>query len=206
MNTCYLVGGGDFDGFFDKLDKSDFVIGADKGYKNLLEAGIRPDLIIGDFDSADEPDFDNKIKLQPEKDMTDTYAGIEVGIIKGYKNFVVYGGLGGRLSHTLANIRIAQEFKSKGCDIVFKSRKQKLFLVDKAYRHKFEEKEDFYVSIFSLRDTSYGLTIKNLKYELRDFDLRMDNHLGVSNETVGKDFEIYLRDGLVLLLFEDKSI
>lgn len=206
MNTCYLVGGGDFDGFFDKPDKNDFIIGADKGYQYLKNEGIKPDLIIGDFDSSKEPDFAQKIKLNPHKDMTDTYAGIEIGIKKGYKKFVIYGGLGGRLSHTLANIRIAQEFKNKGVDIILKSKKQRLFLIDYKFFYKFKEDKDFYVSIFSLKETSFGLSIKNLKYELDNYDLKMENHLGVSNETIGQDFEISVKDGLLLVLFEDKTL
>lgn len=206
MKTCYLVGGGDFDGFFDHIDESDFVIGADKGYENLLKVGINPDLIIGDFDSSKEPDFIQKIKLNPEKDMTDTYAGIEIGIKKGYKKFIVYGGLGGRLSHTLANIKIAEEFKSKGIDIVFKSKKQRLFLVDKFFYYNFEVEKNFYVSIFSLRDKSTGVTLKGLKYPLDNFDLAYDDHLGVSNETINRDFEISVKNGLLLVLFEDKDI
>lgn len=206
MKTCYIVGGGEFDGFFDKVDKSDFVIGADKGYKNLLKVGINPDLIIGDFDSSEEPDFDQKIKLSPEKDITDTYAGIDIGIKKGYKKFIVYGGLGGRLSHTLANIKIAEEFKSKGIDIIFKSKKQRLFLVKDSFKYSFNSKTNFYVSVFSLRNNSRGVTLKGLKYPLNNFDLAHDNHLGVSNETIGKDFEISVKDGLLLIIFENKNI
>ncbi|MGO3017726.1 MAG: thiamine diphosphokinase [Anaerococcus sp.] len=206
MKTCYLVGGGEFDGFFDKIDESDFVIGVDKGYKNLLKVGIEPDLIIGDFDSSEEPDFGQKIKLNPEKDMTDTYAGIDIGIKNGYEKFIVYGGLGGRLSHTLANIKIAEEFKSKGIDIVFKSKKQRLFLVKDYFFYKFNKKKNFYVSIFSLRDKSKGVTLEGLKYPLKNFDLNYDNHMGVSNETTGKDFKISLKDGLLLVIFENKDI
>lgn len=206
MNTCYIFGGGDFDGFFDLIDEDDFVIGADKGYDYLKSLEINPNLIIGDFDSSKEPDFKEKIKLNPEKDMTDTYAAIEEGIKKGYKNFIVYGGLGGRLSHSLANIKIAQDFKKRGVDICFKSKYQKVFLVKDSFQQKFTEDKDYYVSVFSLVDTSYGLSIKGLKYELSDFDLKMEDHLGVSNETVGSDFEIALKDGLLLVVYEDKSL
>ncbi|MDD7306435.1 MAG: thiamine diphosphokinase [Peptoniphilaceae bacterium] len=206
MNTCYLVGGGDFDGFFDKLDKSDYIIGVDKGYTKLKKFGLEADLIIGDFDSAIEPVFPRKIKLKPEKDMTDTYAGLEIGIKKGYKKFIVYGGLGGRLSHTIANIRMAYEFKKKGFDIIFKSKKKKVFLVDKSYTHKHVEEKDFYVSIFSLKETSFGLTLKGLKYELDNFDLSYANSLGVSNESQGCDFEIRVENGLLLVIFEDKNL
>lgn len=206
MKTCYLVGGGDFDGFFDKIEDGDFVIGADKGYKHLLDLKIKPDLVIGDFDSSDEPDIKEKIKLKPEKDMTDTYAGIKIGIKKGYKKFVIYGGLGGRLSHTIANIKLAEEFKKKGIDIIFKSKNQKVFLVDDSFSYTFKRNKDFYVSVFSLKEESKGVNLTNLKYSLKDYTLRDDNHMGVSNETIGKDFKISVKDGLLLVIFEEKDI
>lgn len=206
MNTCYIVGGGDFDGFFDKIDESDFIIGADKGYLNLFNENIKADLVIGDFDSSKEPIFSNIIKLKPEKDMTDTYAAIEIGIKKGYKTFVIYGALGGRLSHTIANINILMEFKKIGIEIILKSKKQKVFLINDHFKYKFNDENNFYVSIFSLFKISKGVSIKGLKYEVMDIDLLDCNHLGVSNETVSSDFEISVKNGCLLIIFESFDI
>ena len=114
MKKCYIFAGGDFDGFFDKIKKDDLLIGADKGYTYIEKLGLRPDLIIGDFDSSKVPDFDKKIILNPQKDVTDLYAGLEIATKKGYKDIVIYGGLGGRLSHTIGNIKIMEEFIKKG--------------------------------------------------------------------------------------------
>ena len=105
MKTCYIIAGGDFDGFFDEIkEEEDMVIAADKGYIHAREAGITPTMIIGDFDSSNQPDGDLVIKLNPIKDYTDTKAALMVAEDWGYENIVVYGGLGGRDSHTLANI------------------------------------------------------------------------------------------------------
>ena len=67
MKRCFIIGGGSFDGFFDQVTDADLVIAADKGYKYAKEAGILPDYIIGDFDSASKPDFKNLIALNPIK-------------------------------------------------------------------------------------------------------------------------------------------
>lgn len=207
MNTCYIVGGGDFDGFFDKKNKGDLIIAADKGYEHLKKVGLVPDIIVGDFDSSKEPDFKEKIKLKPEKDMTDTYAAVEIGIEKGYKNFVIYGGLGGRVSHTMANISLAHEFKNKGIDIKLKSKKILIFIIKDKLSCKFDKsKENYFVSIFSLSEIAKKVTIKGLKYELEDYDLANSMQLGVSNETISKDYEISLKEGQLLIIYENKNL
>ena len=48
---CIVVGAGDFFGFPFSIQKDDYVIAADAGYEVLKQAGIRPSLIVGDFDS-----------------------------------------------------------------------------------------------------------------------------------------------------------
>lgn len=206
MKKCYIIAGGDFDGFFDKINEEDMVIAADKGYVHAKKAGITPTMIIGDFDSANQPDGDLVIKLNPIKDYTDTKAALMVGQDWGYDEFIIYGGLGGRESHTFANITNALEFKKKGINVVLKSKYKSFYIVDDKLDYKIKDSEDFYVSIFALSDTVKGVDIKGLYYELNNFDLTNDNALGVSNETCGKDFKIKVKSGYLLVIFEDKSI
>lgn len=206
MKKCYIIAGGDFDGFFDQIDKEDMVIAADKGHLYAKEAGITPTMIIGDFDSSNQPEGDLVIKLNPIKDYTDTKAALMVAEDWGYKDIVIYGGLGGRESHTFANIRSALEFKKKGINVVFKSKYKSFYIVDDRLDYKFNEEDNFYVSIFALSDIVKGVDIKGLYYELNNFDLANDNALGVSNETTGKDFRIKVESGYLLVIFEDKSI
>lgn len=202
MKKCFIFAGGDFDGFFDTISDDDLVIGADKGYQYAMAENIPLDYIIGDFDSAAKPDGDNITVLNPVKDFTDTVAAIDLAKDKGYKEIIIYGGLGRRESHTIANIRSLYFYKKQGINIALKAKGKKIFIVDGTFTYKHKGK-DFYVSIFSLRDLSRGLTIKNLYYELDNYDLAMDSSLGVSNETCGKDFSIEIRDGDLLVIFED---
>ncbi|WP_262122902.1 thiamine diphosphokinase [Anaerococcus sp. Marseille-Q5996] len=206
MKTCYIIAGGDFDGFFDQINEEDMVIAADKGHLYAKEAGITPTMIIGDFDSANQPEGDLVIKLNPIKDYTDTKAALMVAEDWGYDEIIIYGGLGGRESHTFANITNALEFKKKGINVVLKSKYKSFHIVDDKLDYKIKDSEDFYVSIFALSDIVKGVDIKGLYYELNNFDLTNDNALGVSNETCGKDFKIKVESGYLLVIFEDKSI
>lgn len=201
MKKCFIIGGGNFDGFFEQVSDTDLVIAADKGYKYAREAGISPNYIIGDFDSATKPDFKNLIALNPIKDFTDTVAAIDFAIEKAYRDIIIYGGLGGRESHTISNIKSMFYYKKKGVDIKLKAAGKEIFIIDKDFSFKYDGK-DFYVSIFSLTERSI-LDIKGLFYELENYEMANDDALGVSNETKGCDFEIKVKEGSLLVIFED---
>lgn len=201
MKKCFIIGGGSFDGFFDKIHDDDLLIAADKGFKYITGVGLVPDYVIGDFDSTTRPDFKNVIALNPIKDFTDTVAAINFAIDKGYKDIVVYGGLGGRESHTIANIKSMFNYKKQGVDIRLKAKGKEIFIINRDFSYKYEGK-DFYVSIFSLTEKSI-LDIKGLFYELEDYTMANDDALGVSNETKGCDFEIHVKEGFLLVIFED---
>lgn len=203
MKTCYIIGGGSFDGFYDKIGKNDLVLAADRGYQLAKSENIKVDYIIGDFDSSLRPDDINVIALNPIKDYTDTVAAIEFAKEKGYRDFVIYGGLGGRESHTISNIRTIYHYKKQGVDIKLKSRFKEIFIVDDSFSYTYE-KHDFYVSIFSLNDKT-RLTVKGLYYELEDYPMKIDDALGVSNETKKENFKIKVEEGAVLVIFEDKD-
>lgn len=203
MKTCYIIGGGSFDGFFDEIRKDDLVLAADRGYRLAKEEGIKVDYIIGDFDSSKRPEDDHVIALNPIKDYTDTVAAIEFAKEKGYKKIIIYGGLGGRESHTISNIRTIYHYQKQGIDIRLKSRAKEIFVVDHKFAYTYQN-HDFYVSIFSLNDKT-RLTIKGLYYELDDYKMKIDDALGMSNETKKEDFEIEVKDGAVVVVFEDKD-
>lgn len=203
MKTCYIIGGGSFDGFFDEIGKNDLVLAADRGYQLAKSENIKIDYIIGDFDSSKRPDDINVIALSPIKDYTDTVAAIEFAKEKGFRDIVIYGGLGGRESHTISNIRTIFHYKKQGINIKLKSKAKEIFVVNDNFSYTYDG-HDFYVSIFSLNDKT-KLTIKGLYYELEDYPMKIDDALGVSNETKKENFEIKVKDGAVVVVFEDKD-
>ena len=93
MKRCFIIAGGDFDGFFDKLKDSDLVIAADKGFEYAKKYGITPHIIIGDFDSTNKPSDNEVIKLNPIKDYTDTKAAMMIAKDEGCSESIICGGL-----------------------------------------------------------------------------------------------------------------
>ena len=107
---CFVFGAGQPPVHPPVIAGHDFVIAADGGYAYTQQAGIRTDMLIGDFDSL--RDFPNQKedglliqRLPKEKDHTDSMAALLCGLERGYTRFHIYGGTGGRIDHTLANIQ-----------------------------------------------------------------------------------------------------
>ena len=93
----------------------DYVIAADRGYDSLMAYGVNPDLVVGDFDSLGEvPNHPNVIQLPAEKDDTDMVFALRQGLDLGYRRFVMLGGVGGRLEHTLGNLQLLDWLASQG--------------------------------------------------------------------------------------------
>ena len=105
--VCYLFGAGEQSPCHIELGKDDLVIAVDGGFDYLEKIGLRADYVIGDFDSVSASSHlpSDCIRHPKEKDDTDMMLAARLGLEKGYTNFEIYGGLGGRLDHTLANIQ-----------------------------------------------------------------------------------------------------
>lgn len=201
MSICYIVGAGECKSLdFTKTD-GDLVIAADGGYKYLEAVGIKPDIVIGDFDSLDSaPDAERVIKLMPEKDITDTYAAISEGIKAGYNCFHIYGALGGRIEHTLANIQLVAALSEKNIEARIIDGSSVITAVSSGTL-KFSSAYKGYISVFSHSDKCCGVCLRGLKYPLENADLCNVFPLGVSNEFIGMESEIIIGSGTAIVVY-----
>ncbi|MBQ4510569.1 MAG: thiamine diphosphokinase [Clostridia bacterium] len=198
MNTCYIVCALDCKLDFIS-DETDLVIGADRGYLTLVKNKIKPNVVIGDFDSyTGEIKCENIIKYPVKKDFTDSALAIEHAISKGYKKIVIYGAIGGSFDHTLANIALLADYTKKGIDIAFVDGNNIIFAV---YNGKaaFTEEAKGRISVFSYSDISLGVTEKGLLYEINNVMLKNTVPLGVSNEFIDKNAEISVENGVLII-------
>ena len=96
MQRCLIFAAGTFYGLRQAPAPGDLVIAADAGYRACREAGIVPDLLLGDFDSMDQPsDFPNVRRSPVEKDDTDTMLAVKTALEEGCGEIHIYGGTGG---------------------------------------------------------------------------------------------------------------
>lgn len=202
---CIIIGAGTFNEKYIPILENDLIICADGGYKYAKALNIHPHYLVGDFDSLDEKDIDKDIiqlKASPIKDETDIYLAIQVGIEKGYKEFYIYGCLGGRLEHTFANIQILFNLKEKGIKAILFNENE----IVEIYHNEtvvFNDKNQGYISLFSYTPTS-RISIKNLKYNLENKELTYMFPLGIDNEFINEESNIIIHDGYVLSIINKK--
>lgn len=198
---CYIVGAGENYGLDFEPEEGDFVIAADAGLCCLEERGIAPDLIVGDFDTLQfVPQHGNVLKLPAEKDDTDMSMAIKEGIKAGYTVFHIYGGTGGRLDHTIANLQMLVYLSEQNLH-GFLFDKDSVFTAVTDGEIAFGKIDTGYVSVFSCSDRAAGVFEQNLKYELDDVVLTNSFPLGVSNEFIGKESRIAVGEGTLLVGF-----
>ena len=198
MKKCLIISGGKFEKI--KLSgKYDFVIACDKGYLYANKINIKPDIIVGDFDSAKMPsETANIIAVDSVKDDTDTGLAIKYALRNGYKDIDIIFALGGRIDHSFANIYMMKYIVEHNGVARILSKNITLVAVGKG-KIKIKNDRSKYLSVFSLSDKSKVAYIKGTKYDVKNIILRSNFPLGVSNE-FEKDFaEIKIESGVVLI-------
>ncbi len=200
---CYIFGAGEFVPCDITLTESDLVIAADGGYDHLLQIGLRADVVIGDFDSVTsseiwEDTICEKLTYPPEKDDTDMMLAIKLGLSRGFGQFNIYGGLGGRLDHTVANIQALSFLAEHSAQGILHHPDYELTVI-KNSSFTVAKNKNGYISVFSLSDTSENVTIKGLEYELEGATLTNSFPLGVSNAATGKKGIISVERGTLLI-------
>lgn len=200
MGICYVVGAGECRKIDFKPSKDDLVIAADGGLRYLNEFGINPDIIIGDFDSLGEsPQGENVYRLKPEKDITDMDAAVSIGEKKGYREFKLYGALGGRIDHSIANIQLISSLANRNVKAEIYGSDAYITAIHNG-TVEFDLKQKGYISVFSHSDVCTGVSIEGLKYELNDAELKNIFPLGVSNEFTDKPSKITVKNGTLVIV------
>lgn len=202
MGICYIIGAGDAERINITADAGDCVICADGGYGKALANGIKPDLTVGDFDSYGKiPDEKNLIVHPSEKDDTDSMLAVKCGLERGYRTFVMYGMLGGRLDHAFANIQLLGFICEHGGQGVLVGEQYHVTAV-KNGAISFKKENEGMISVFSLCNQSLGIDLCGLKYSVSDFTLSSTNPMGVSNEFIGTDSRISVQNGTLAVMWE----
>ena len=194
----------------------DLVIAVDGGLPRLLDAGIRPDLCLGDFDSLDsryapylkkleETEPERILRLPCEKDDTDTVYACRVCLERGYREICIYGGLGGRLDHTMANVQTLAWIRDQGGFGCLAGKKTLAYVIRKE-RILLPEGYEGTFSLFALDGRVTGVTLEGMKYPLSGADLTNTFPLGVSNEVrADRRAAVTVREGLALMILEGRE-
>lgn len=182
MKQALLVTGGEappYRAIAPMLPRFGMICAADSGLDTLRAWGVRPDLVVGDFDSLADPlvlDSYPAVERHPtEKDDTDTELGLAALRKRGYDWIVIAGGGGGRLDHLLA---VRALFEREDGPSEWLTAAERLVLVKAPA--DFKVAPGSIVSVFPLSVGAAGMDSEGLAWPLRG--LAWDaGHFGVSN-------------------------
>ena len=203
MKRCVIVGGADinnYDYIRGRLCADDYIVFCDSGLRHLEPLQVKPSLIVGDFDSHDNPHLDvETIVLPCEKDDTDTVFAVKEAIKRGFDYFLLIGVVGARLDHTLGNVSILLYLDSIG---------KKGIVIDDYSEMEIVSNEPAYIedsyaffSLLNVSGTAKGITIENAKYLLNNAEITCEYQYGVSNEVLpGKTAKVSILEGKLLLI------
>ncbi len=185
--------------YIPSIDPDDYVIAVDAGYSRLN--GVKPDLVVGDFDSLGfVPEGETVVRLPVHKDDTDTLFAVKLALEKGYKKFVILGGVGERLDHTLANIQTLMYLTDRGAKGCLLGDDESMTML-KNGSLSFSGVPEGIVSVFAYGGTASGVTLAGLEYPLDRATLTIDYPLGVSNAFTGKPACVTVENGCLLVVW-----
>ncbi len=186
----------------------DRILAADSGMNALYAAAVTPDIIIGDFDSADEKILaffqQNKAidfcTLNPEKDDTDTEFAIRESIRRGADSITIIGGTGTRLDHVLGNISLLGIGFEEQISMELLDEHNRIRMIQKPLTLEKDAQYGKYVSLIPYGGDVQGITLRGFKYPLSDYTMGGFNSLGISNEIVDEKAVIELTGGSLLVI------
>ena len=203
---CVIVSGGDFSPVQGLKPGEDYVIACDRGYTYCERLGLRPDLLITDYDSYSGP-TDPAVPVNPfasEKDDTDTMLAVRCALERGFSEVLLCCALGGRLDHLLANLQSLVFARKHGM-------RASLYSEDTEITALMNEtlllprREGRSLSVFAADGPCRGVCIRGAKSPLENAEISCEYQYGVSNEVlVGQKAMVIVDEGKLLLIKDYK--
>lgn len=200
MDKCLIVSGAP-DCHIPELRGTEFVIACDYGYRHAMDNGIRPDLVLGDFDSLGAvPEHLPHMTVPVEKDDTDTMLAVRVALEKGFRDIRIYGAFGGRLDHTLANLQTLEYLRLQGADGFLAGVSDCARMLCGGETLHLKKRPDWSLSLFAWSERCEDVSAAGVYYPLAHGTLTRSFPLGVSNHITAAEAEISCGSGMLLVM------
>ena len=204
MGKCIIFCAAGFEKLAAPIGPEDYVLAADGGLRHLEQLKIRPNGIIGDFDSLGYVPEGAEV-FPVEKDDTDAMLAAKKGLELGFRDFLFYGSLDGpRLDHTVANFQTLQYLAERDATGYLVGNTQMVTVLRNG-KLTFPAECGGILSVFCMGADATGVTIRGAQYELENGTLSAGFPLGVSNHFVGKEVTVAVEKGSLLVLFDREN-
>lgn len=206
---CIIVLNGkikDYSAFEGVAREGDFIICADGGLRHAKKLGLKPHLIMGDFDSFNIDDVpDGKVLRFPiEKDKTDGEIAVEYALDKGFEEILLIGALGGRTDHLLANVLLLEAIEKAGKKACIMDCSERIYCIN-AGIYKFEAKKGDIISIIPISESVEGISLLGFYYPLESCDIKRGSTHGISNIFEESTGSIEIKKGTVIVVVSGRD-
>lgn len=181
------------------------VICADGATRYMRRLDMIPAFIIGDMDSVDEDTLSyldrqgsTILRHSRDKDETDTQLALEYAMKMSPGQIWIFGALGGRIDHALANISLLIMGVKQGYTVKIVDETCELFIADR--QHVIEGKPGQTVSFLPLSDEVTGITLKGFEYPLSNGIMEMGRPYGISNRLAAEEGVVSVKSGYLLVI------
>jgi thiamine pyrophosphokinase len=192
----------------ERLPDDVYVVAADSGVHAAEVLGLRVDVVVGDFDSADPAAVDRaiangavKIEYPVAKDATDLELALDIALEEQVDRIVVVGGAGGRLDHYLANVALlaSPRFAGVALDAYFADAHVTVARGGEAPVEVRGEPGET-LTLLPVGGDAHGVVTNGLEYPLHAEDLGVGTTRGVSNVVVDVPASVALESGTLLII------
>ena len=203
MRRCVIIGAAPISNYKkirSFLREDDFVIACDGGLYHIEKLGLESDLIIGDFDSHENPHLPiETIVLPHEKDDTDSVFALKTALSRGFTDFLFVGMVGARFDHSLGNLSLLLACHKANAHALLLDDFSEMEIVGK---EKVQISDEYaYFSLLNITGKAHKITIKNALYPLENAEITPEYQYGVSNEVLPeKTASVSVREGELLLI------
>lgn len=187
-------------------NKYELIIAVDGGANHLYKMGIMPNYILGDLDSIDEEirkyyESSEVVfkKFPTKKDETDAELAVWLVEEEGLLGIDIYGALGGRIDHELANIQLLYYILERGMYPRIISENEEIYILKNDEMNLKGNIGDI-VSIIPIMGDARGITLANMEYSVEELDLKYSITRGISNVMEAEEAFINVRDGCMLVV------
>ena len=186
-----IVSGGrleDVSFFRNRIDALErrLIIACDSGARHMVAAGVKPDILIGDMDSVPDAQREafkrsgvNVIRHPARKDLTDTALALEHALAQKPRTIEIWGALGGRIDHALANIHLLIRGKIAGIPVRLVDEYSEVIVASR--ENRFDDAMGCLVSLLALTPVVEGITLEGFEYPLARENLTLSESRGISN-------------------------
>lgn len=181
------------------------MICADGGARHVLALGMIPRTIIGDMDSLSSEVLGNLrksgcriLEYPVRKDETDTELALRYALELQPLEIEIYGALGGRIDHTLANISLLVMAARKGIKTRIVDAATEMFVL--SGDSEITGNPEDIVSLFPLTTEVCGITLEGFEFPLQQATMAIGKPYGISNRLLAHRGTISMTSGYLLVI------